>query len=124
MGCDGGYPWLCFDHVIKNGGIDSNKDWPYLTDHCEAAREQFEKVASILSYNNVTDGDEAGLQLALVGQPVSVSINANCDSFHDYGGGVLTDDCGGNEHDIDHSVLAVGYDSTAKTPYYIVKNSW
>ena len=36
------------------------------------------------------------------------------------GGGVLDADCGGR---IDHSVLAVGYDTGAKTPYYIVKNS-
>ena len=124
FGCQGGYPWLCFGHIIKNGGIDSNEDWPYLSDDCNAAKEKLEKVASIISYSNVTANDEADLRRALVQQPVSVSINAQCSSFMNYGGGVLDDDCGGGVEQIDHSVLAVGYDTTAKNPYYIVKNSW
>ena len=124
FGCQGGYPWLCFNHIIKNGGIDSNEDWPYLSDDCDAAKEKLEKVASILSYSNVTENDETDLRRALVQQPVSVSINARCDAFMNYGGGVLDDDCGGGVHQIDHSVLAVGYDTSAKDPYYIVKNSW
>ena len=86
--------------------------------------ELVEKVASILSYSNVTENDETDLRRALVQQPVSVSINARCDAFMNYGGGVLDDDCGGGVHQIDHSVLAVGYDTSAKDPYYIVKNSW
>jgi len=124
FGCQGGYPWLCFEHIIKNGGIDSNEDWPYLSDDCNAAKEKFEKVASIVSFSNVTENDEADLRRALVKQPVSVSINAKCDAFMNYGGGVLDDDCGGGVQQIDHSVLAVGYDTSAKDPYYIVKNSW
>eukprot|EP00943_MAST-04B_sp_MAST-4B-sp1_P001550 g1550.t1 len=121
FGCQGGYPWLCYDHIIKNGGIDSERDWPYLSDNCNAAKEKLEKVASILSFSNVTNGDEAGLRDALVTQPVSVCIDAQCDAFMHYGGGVLDEDCGTH---IDHCVLAVGYELTAKNPYYIVKNSW
>ena len=124
FGCQGGYPWLCFNHIIENGGIDSESDWPYLSDSCNLAKEKLEKVATILSYNNVTDGDENGLRDALVLQPISVSIAANCDAFMHYGGGILDEECGGGEQAIDHSVLAVGYNMTAKTPYYIVKNSW
>ena len=74
-----------------------------------------------MSYTNVTKNDEAALRNAIAVQPVSVSIDAQCDAFMNYGGGVLDADCGGR---IDHSVLAVGYDTGAKTPYYIVKNSW
>lgn len=124
MGCEGGWPWLCLEHIINNGGIDSNEDWPYLSDNCNAAKEKFEKVASIVSWSNVTENDEDDLRRKLVNQPVSVSINARCDSFMHYGGGVLDDNCGTDFHQIDHSVLAVGYDTSAKDPYYIVKNSW
>jgi C1A family cysteine protease len=124
MGCEGGYPWLCYDHIIQNGGIDSEQDWPYLSDSCNRAKEKFEKVASISRFHNVTDGDEVGLRSALVQQPVSVAVRANCGSFRYYGGGVLDSDCGGGEQAIDHAILAVGYNLTAKTPYYIVKNSW
>ena len=95
FGCQGGYPHLCFKHIIENGGIDSEEDWPYLSGDCNPAKEKFEKVASIVSFKNVSDGDEVGLRKALVQQPVSVSITANCDAFMSYGGGVLDADCGG-----------------------------
>jgi len=125
MQCQGGFPWLCFQHVHENGGIDSEKDWPYLTEgSCNEAKEKYEKVASVDSCSNVTNGDEPGLQKALSQQPVSVCIAAQCDAFMHYGGGVLDESCGDSENDIDHAVLAVGFDSTAEKPYYIVKNSW
>lgn len=122
--CEGGYPWLCFSYVIANGGIDSERDWPYLSEGCDDAKEKYEKVAAISAFGNITDGDEPGLQTALARQPVSVAVRANCDSFKNYGGGVLDDDCGGGEQQIDHAILAVGYNLSAPTPYYIVKNSW
>merc|ERR1711871_1844059 len=87
MGCSGGFPWLCFKHIIDNGGIDSEQDWPYLSEGgCDAAKEKLEKVAMIASCSNITDGDEAGLRQALTVTPVSVAIAAQCDSFMHYGG--------------------------------------
>ncbi len=122
--CQGGYPWLCFSYIIDNGGIDSERDWPYESEACDAAKEKYEKVAAISAFENITDGDEAALRAAIARQPVSVAVRANCDSFRNYGGGVLDDDCGGGEQQIDHAILAVGFDTSASTPYYIVKNSW
>ena len=125
MQCSGGFPWLCMKHIIENGGIDSEKDWPYIAwPDCNAAKEKYEKVAMIESCSNITADDEQALRAALAITPVSVGINAQCDSFMNYGGGVLSDDCGGGKNQIDHAVLAVGYDQADASPYYIVKNSW
>ena len=54
--------------------------------------------------------------------PVSVAVDAGGFGWQFYFGGVVTvGECG---TELDHGVLAVGYDTTASTPYYIVKNSW
>jgi len=45
------------------------------------------------------------------------------DEFEDYEGGVFSDpDCSTSPDDVNHAVLAVGYNATGG--YYIVKNSW
>jgi hypothetical protein len=52
-----------------------------------------------------------------------VGWQSNCD----YGGGVLDISCSDQEDDIDHAIIAVGYNlkpSNGDGPYYIVKNSW
>merc|ERR1712046_94342 len=64
-------------------------------------------------------GSASALQSALNQQPVSVGIQADQSAFQFYSGGVLTGACGTN---LDHSVLAVGYDTADS--YWLVKNSW
>merc|ERR1712178_24659 len=50
----------------------------------------------------------------------------NAGVWNDYTGGVLTSAaCGSMGADSqDHCVMAVGFNSTAPTPYWIVRNSW
>jgi hypothetical protein len=64
------------------------------------------------------------LAAALEKTPVSVCVNAG--TWNDYTGGVLTAAaCGSMGADSqDHCVQAVGFNSTASTPYWIVRNSW
>ncbi len=56
--------------------------------------------------------------------PLSVIVNAA--SWSSYTGGVLTAKaCGGfDTGSLDHAVQLVGYNKTAPTPYWIVRNSW
>merc|ERR1712061_698757 len=64
------------------------------------------------------------LAAALEQTPLSVCVNAGV--WNDYTGGVLTSAaCGSMGADSqDHCVMAVGFNSTATTPYWIVRNSW
>merc|ERR1712190_230415 len=64
------------------------------------------------------------LAAALEKTPVSVCVNAGV--WNDYTGGVLTAAaCGSMGADSqDHCVQAVGFNATAPTPYWIVRNSW
>merc|ERR1712096_90253 len=71
-----------------------------------------------------TNQNLKALAAALEKTPVSVCVNAGV--WNDYTGGVLTSAaCGSMAADEqDHCVQAVGFNSTAPTPYWIVRNSW
>jgi len=56
--------------------------------------------------------------------PLSICVNA--ENWNDYTGGVMTSEaCGPMGADYqDHCVMATGFNATAPTPYWIVRNSW
>lgn len=62
------------------------------------------------------------LAAAVNQQPISICIEADSIVFQFYSGGVLTSKSCGS--DLDHCVTLTGYDDTASTPYWNVKNSW
>merc|ERR1711908_154833 len=68
--------------------------------------------------------DLNGLAAALEETPISVCVNAG--NWNDYVGGVMTSKaCGDMGADYqDHCVMATGFNTTAPTPYWIVRNSW
>jgi C1A family cysteine protease len=138
VGCNGGDPNLAYKYIVKAGGVESTKAYPFTDagavmpweNRCNTDQKQtgrcteckFDKssvVATITGYENVTAGDESALlsAVAAVG-PVSVCIDSEV--WQTYGGGVLTK-CG---KQLDHCVQVVGYDTSKKPGYYIVKNSW
>ena len=64
---------------------------------------------------------------AVAQQPIASTLTTGCDLFISYGGGVLTHDEGCQCCEascIDHAVVIVGYNTTAKPPYWKVRNSW
>merc|ERR1719174_2400911 len=70
------------------------------------------------------DQDLDKLAAALEETPVSICVNAG--AWNDYTGGVMTSSqCGSMAADYqDHCVQATGFNTTAPTPYWIVRNSW
>lgn len=122
QGCEGGLMDQAFEYIISNNGITTEAAYPYtaMDGTCNTTATA---AMMITSYTDVTSGDENALAAAVSLGPVSVAIEADQACFQFYSSGILNDpSCGTN---LDHGVLAVGYDKTnSASPYWIVKNSW
>lgn len=130
MGCNGGLMDNAFKWIVNNGGIDSERQYPYSAEVEECNRFKLRlHVAQIDGFKDVPPGDEQELEKAVSQQPVSIAIEADAKSFQLYEGGVYdSKDCGNN---VDHGVLVVGYGlNTNHTHpkhhkhFWKVKNSW
>ena len=124
-GCSGGLMDNAFKYIINNGGIDTEADFPYhafsLWRTCPQDKE-FNHAVTISDFEDVPVNNKDALIQAISAQPVSVAIEADHFAFQHYSGGVITSDGCGDQ--LDHGVLAVGFDTTADTPFWLVKNSW
>ncbi|XP_078439021.1 cysteine proteinase RD21A-like [Wolffia australiana] len=121
-GCNGGLMDYAFEFIIKNGGIDSDEDYPYTgrDGRCDTARKNAH-VVTIDSYEDVPVNDEKSLQKAVANQPISVAIEAGGRSFQLYSSGIFDGACG---TELDHGVVAVGYGTQNGKDFWIVRNSW
>ncbi|ONK78954.1 uncharacterized protein A4U43_C01F1380 [Asparagus officinalis] len=121
-GCDGGLMDYAFEFIINNGGIDTEKDYPYKERNglCDPYRKNA-KVVSIDSYEDVPENDENALKKAVANQPVSIAIESSGRAFQLYQSGIFTGRCG---TDLDHGVTAVGYGTENGKDYWLVRNSW
>jgi len=117
-GCKGGWPTRAFSWINQNGGLDTERDYPYTAQDAYCNQNKARKRISVThKYVNIQSNSDRQLVAALQRGPVSVLIDASDRNFQHYRGGVMTASCGTR---LDHAVLAVGYDSQS----YFVKNSW
>ena len=110
-----------FKYVIDKGGLATEEDYPYTGADGEC-KSDVKRIGAITGYEDVPANSAKALKAALAIQPVAVAIEADTFAFQGYHSGVINDDsCGTN---LDHGVLAVGYNDEEKIPYYKVRNSW
>lgn len=124
-GCNGGMMDFAFQYIKDNGGIDTEKAYPYeaIDDTCHYNPKAV--GATDKGFVDIPQGDEKALMKAIgtVG-PVSVAIDASHESFQFYSEGVYYEpQC--DAENLDHGVLAVGYGTSEEgEDYWLVKNSW
>lgn len=122
LGCQGGFYRNAYNYVIANKGITTESNYPYQAKDGLCNKSKASQVsASIVSKFNVPANSPSALQAAVAQQPTSVSVEADQAIWQSYQSGVVTSGCGTN---LDHDILAIGYDTTGSTPFWIVKNSW
>jgi len=123
QGCNGGLMTQAFDYIISNKGDDTEASYPYHASDGTCKFIEKDVGATLSKYTNVNSGDESDLVAKIVEGPTSVAIDASHSSFQLYQSGVYYEPaCSASQ--LDHGVLAVGFDTDGAKPYYIVKNSW
>lgn len=68
------------------------------------------------------DAETELLTLLVTHGPVAAAVNAI--SWQNYLGGIIQYNCDGSFNSLNHAVQIVGYDTEARIPHYIIKNSW
>ncbi len=123
-GCKGGLPSHAFEYIRYNG-ITSEDKYPYQAKDQKCTYDKSLSIGHTHGSYNITANDESSLHkaLAYIG-PVSVAFQV-VDGFKEYRSGVYQSEvCKNGPQDVNHAVLAVGYETEGSIPYYIVKNSW
>jgi C1A family cysteine protease len=125
-GCGGGFAHAAFQYVHDIGGIEENKDYPYLGADAFCKFDSSKTVVSVDSWAYVPTGNANAMKATLAKQPVAIAIDASHTSFKYYHSGVYYEpNCASDPNGLDHAVLAVGYGTDAVAgDYWIVKNSW
>ncbi|KAI6646581.1 Cathepsin L [Oopsacas minuta] len=123
-GCNGGVMDYAFAYIKKNGGIDTEADYPYVADQTDCQYKSDASGATLRDWVDINSENETQLLIAVASQgPISVAIDASHSSFQLYESGVYAEpDCSSSE--LDHGVLVVGYGIEDGVKYWLVKNSW
>merc|ERR1711881_45851 len=119
-GCGGGSMESAFSFE-KGVNVATESSYPYTARDGSCKSSGYATgipKGGITGYKTVGSSSQS-LMSAIQQNPVSVAIEADQNAFQGYSGGIIKSGCGTN---LDHGVLAVGYDSSQG--YFLVKNSW
>ena len=121
-GCYGGGIDKSLHYIADDGGIETEKFYPYTASHLEVCRSD-PKASEVIStgVKSFLRGEGNLLKAVATYGPISVSMQA-LKSLFSYKSGVYDDPkCGAMPN---HAVLVVGYGNEDGKDYWLVKNSW
>ncbi|KAM0941079.1 putative actinidain [Dioscorea sansibarensis] len=120
--CQPGWPIKTYLYIKRNGGIDTDMDYPYTAtvNQCDTSKEN-KKVVSIDGFQVVQSQNEYALMKAVAEQPIAAFVSGYERDFQHYKKGIFTGYCGTKT---DHVVTIIGYGTEGSTDYWLIKNSW
>eukprot|EP01006_Ploeotia_vitrea_P003764 TRINITY_DN113196_c0_g1_i1.p1 TRINITY_DN113196_c0_g1~~TRINITY_DN113196_c0_g1_i1.p1 ORF type:complete len:334 (+),score=13.82 TRINITY_DN113196_c0_g1_i1:21-1022(+) len=123
--CYGGYPRDAFQFIIRNGGLDSEGDYPYVggagkTQKCNQQKKE-KKVATGFEHCVSLPHDEIQIATWLKNHG-AVSVGVDASTWLYYTGGIMSKNCAHRE--VDHVVAAVGFGEESGVKYWILKNTY
>jgi len=152
-GCDGGIPDVAFRYIALNGGLDTEKSYPYIDHETDANTYRCHYNpgmcthrchynpknvgATVKGWVDIPSGDEEALKAAVaIHGPIAVAIDATTLSFYEHG--VYESQLCSIVTRLNHAVLVVGYgtelkytldkwtgeESVENIDYWIIKNSY
>jgi C1A family cysteine protease len=125
QGCGGGWMHAVYQWIISGDGILLDAQDPYVAMDHNCSNKSGSEIAYLKSWSYVHPSQLALLHW-ITKQPISIAVDAN-DCWDSYSGGVINaTNCPSalDPPELDHGVIAVGYDLRGPQPYYIVRNSW
>jgi len=150
LGCEGGFTEGAYEYLKTVPGLANSFYIPYeqsltesdQTKACPTAKVQaidgplkqlsggfatvegYQYATKPCTQGSCENQDLNAFASALEHTPVSVCVNAGV--WNDYTGGIMTSKACGPMGAMyqDHCVMATGFNATAPTPYWIVRNSW
>eukprot|EP00163_Fabomonas_tropica_P001752 TRINITY_DN112_c0_g1_i1.p1 TRINITY_DN112_c0_g1~~TRINITY_DN112_c0_g1_i1.p1 ORF type:complete len:331 (+),score=118.58 TRINITY_DN112_c0_g1_i1:115-1107(+) len=123
--CNGGLPSNAYQFLEKEGGIDTEAEYPYISGDGQSEQCKYNaatKAAATVSGWTALPKNEDQLAAWLAKNgPISIAINAGW--MQTYSSGIANPwFC--NPKELDHAVLLVGYGTENGKPFWIIKNSW
>ncbi len=122
-GCNGGWMDKAFEWIQQNGGINTDKDYPYHA-RDESCKFNPSKVAlKVTGFKDISPNEDEIAQVLVENGPLSVAVNAN--PFQFYRGGIMRptkQSC--NPRALNHGVALVGFGEENGVKFWVVRNSW
>eukprot|EP00055_Hartaetosiga_balthica_P018466 m.134424 g.134424 ORF g.134424 m.134424 type:complete len:370 (-) comp9598_c0_seq1:261-1370(-) len=124
-GCEGGTAEIAYAQMAKDGGLQTEWTYPYISWHGKDFSCSFDKqqsVVNVTGYTKLPSNQYEPLldAIANVG-PISISVEAI--TWKNYESGIFNG-CNQTNPDIDHNVMLAGYGVDNGSGYWLVRNSW
>lgn len=132
-GCNGGFMHTAFDYIIREKGLTSEEDYPYVAETMDCKHENcivnenkyvFPKVvgSSLAEYDFTIPKSIPDRLISVQISPICIALDASSVYFQFYKSGVI--DIEIENQKLNHAVILIGYGTDENGLYWVIQNSW